>query len=210
MEGALIELGPRLRTRLRTNLNAHRRRIVSDPDARAAAVAITVVATPEQTAGFVLTQRSARLNSHARQYALPGGRIDPGETASDAARRELSEEVGLDVTPQSVLGELDDYRTRSGYVITPVVIWAPNGGDLRPHEAEVAAAFVVPLAELERADSPRWLNIDESPKPVIQLPIFDRLIHAPTAAVLWGFRETALHGRSVDLAGVEEPVWAWR
>lgn len=198
-----------LRTRLRDHLRDHERVTLDEPDLRHAAVAITVVAG-ENGAGFVLTRRDAGLRAHAHQYALPGGRIDPGETPDQTACRELEEEVALDAAGSTVLGQLDDYRTRSGYIITPVVIWRDDASDMAPQPGEVDSIFVIDLEELERPDSPRWVEIEESDRKVLQLPLRNRLIHAPTGAVLYQFREVALHGRTVRLDAVEEPVWAWR
>ena len=175
---------------------------------RAAAVAVVVV-DGDEGPGIVLTKRSARLRSHAGQWALPGGRVDAGETFETAALRELHEELGLLVAAESVIGRLDDYPTRSGYVITPVVVWSgASAADLAPNPAEVASAHVVTGPEL--AVEPRFVAIPESSAPVIQLPMLGTLIHAPTAAVVYQFRELALHGRLVRVDELEQPVFAWR
>ena len=161
-------------------------------------------------ASFVLCRRSARLNSHASQWALPGGRIDAGETAAEAALRETDEEVGVRLPPSAVLGELDDYQTRSGYIITPVVVWAGPTVELRPNPDEVLAVYRVGVHELLREDSPRFVTIPESDRPVVQVPLGGDLIHAPTGALLVQFRWVCLDGRVDErVADFEQPVFAW-
>lgn len=177
---------------------------------RASAVAVTVATQEDGTPYFLLTRRSAALRAHARQWALPGGRMDPGEDAETAALRELDEELGLTLNSRDVLGRLDDYPTRSGFVISPVVLWAGVGPTLVPHLGEVESVHEVPLAELDIPGSPRFVTIPESDAPVIQLPLLDTLIHAPTAAVLYQFREVGMHGRDTRVAHYEQPVFAWR
>jgi len=161
-------------------------------------------------AAFLLCRRAIRLSSHSAQWALPGGRLDRGETAVDAALRELDEEVGIALPESAVLGLLDDYPTRSGYVITPVVIWGGGPLDPRPAPDEVVAVYRVGLHQLQRDDSPRFVSIPESPRPVVQIPLGNDLIHAPTGAVLLQLRWLGLEGRHDPVDGLEQPVFAWK
>jgi 8-oxo-dGTP pyrophosphatase MutT (NUDIX family) len=158
----------------------------------------------------LLTRRAPRLNAHGGQWALPGGRVDSGETALDAARRELHEELGLDLTDAALLGRLDDYPTRSGYVISPFVFWGGADPSLEPNPHEVASVHRVSLRELCRPDSPRFIYIPESERPVVQLPIGKDLIHAPTGALLYQFRRVAVEGTLERVAHLEQPLFAWR
>jgi len=175
-----------------------------------AAVCVILTDDGEGGAALVLTLRAKGLSVHAGQFALPGGRADAGESATEAALREAREEIGLDLAPEAILGRLDDYPTRSGYLITPIVVWAPSDAALRANPAEVAEIYRVRLAELSRPGSPEFVAIPESAQPVIRYPLLGALIHAPTAAVLYQFMEVAVHGRATRVAHLEQPVWAWR
>jgi mutator protein MutT len=197
-----------LRMQLAERLGGFERLPLPGEGLKRAAVAITVV-PHEENAAFLLTRRTPRLSSHAGQWALPGGRLDQGEEPVEAALRELSEEVALEIPRSEVLGVLDDYPTRSGYLITPVVVWAAETARMRPNEAEVASIHHIPLAELERPGSPVFHTIPESERPVIRLLIGDDHIHAPTAALLYQFAEVGLRARATRVAELEQPVWAW-
>jgi 8-oxo-dGTP pyrophosphatase MutT (NUDIX family) len=198
---------PLSRAVVAARLAAFPREAVDRPELKQAAVAVCLTEHAGATA-MLLTRRAARLRSHAGQWALPGGRRDPGETAVRGALRELREEVGLELAEDAVLGLLDDYVTRSGYVMTPVVVWAGAVDELVGAEAEVAAVHQVPVTDLDV--EPRFITIPESEAPVIQLPLFGRYIHAPTAAVMHQFCQIACRGLVTRVARYEQPVFAWR
>ncbi len=174
---------------------------------RRAAVTVALVAGEDGMASVVMCRRG-RVGSHQGQWGLPGGRIDSGESAEQAAVREMGEEVGL--TSPLVLGRLDDYVSRSGFHITPFVAWCAGQVPAVTSPEEIRSVHRFGLSELIRADSPRWVHIPESDRPVLQLPIEDWFVHAPTAAVLYQFAEVVLRGRTTRVDQVEEPVFAWR
>lgn len=178
------------------------------PDLRQAAVAVVLVEDAEGRPCFLLTMRAATLRAHAGQYALPGGRIDEGESVIAAARRETWEEIGLQLPEDAVLGLLDDFITRSGYVMTPVVMWGGTNPVMNPSPDEVAILHIVPLADIDI--EPRLISIPESDAPVIQLPLFGNYVHAPTAAIVHQFREVVLQDRPTRVAHFEQPVFAWQ
>lgn len=159
-------------------------------------------------AAFLLTRRAQKMSAHPGQWAFPGGRIDDGETPEEAARREVEEEVGLhDLV---LLGRLDDYPTRSGYVIRPFVFWAGDSASPIANPAEVASIHRIAITELLRPDSPTFVEIPESERPVIQVPVGQDLIHAPTGAVMYQFRAVAYEGRDERVDHYDQPVFAWR
>jgi 8-oxo-dGTP pyrophosphatase MutT (NUDIX family) len=224
----MIRFDDLLRAKLTANLAAHQRRATPLDGRRHAAVAVVLVGTnPARHAGavagaegdavvvaaggaaFLLCQRAVGMSRHAGQYALPGGRVDTGETPLEAALRELDEELGLRLGAQSVVGWLDDYPTRSGYVITPVVLWGGCDPALKPARDEVLAVYRVSLDALVDTD-PRFIAIPESDRPVLQLPLGEHLIHAPTGAVLFQLRQVGLLGRAGERVDeLEQPVFAW-
>jgi 8-oxo-dGTP pyrophosphatase MutT (NUDIX family) len=212
-----------MRALLAANLAAFERVPADRPELRQASVAVcvlpgppvadTVTSTVVVGTGetLLITRRARGLRQHAGQWALPGGRRDVGESAEDAALRELREETGLDLPATAVLGLLDDYVTRSGYVITPVVVWGGEAGrtaDLRGAPSEVARIFQVPIVDLDV--EPELLRIPESDAPVIRLPLLGGHVHAPTAAIIYQFCQAGLHGSPARVAHLDAPVRLWR
>jgi len=180
------------------------------PALKRAAVAIALTGAETGTGTtFLLTRRAASLRSHSAQWALPGGRCDPGETQAIAALRELHEELGVELGEGDVLGLLDDYPTRSGYLITPVVVWIGANAAIAPNPAEVASVHRIALEEIEMEDAFSFTSIPESARRVIRFRFRGQHIHAPTAALIYQFREV-LAGRSTRVAELEQPVFAWK
>jgi 8-oxo-dGTP pyrophosphatase MutT (NUDIX family) len=180
------------------------------PILKRAAVAIALTrGEGGSEAAFLLTRRAASLRAHSAQWALPGGRCDHGETQAQAALRELHEELGLRLDECDVLGVLDDYPTRSGYLITPVVVWAGTDGAIAPNPDEVASVHRIPLDAIEMEDAFSFTTIPESTRRVIRFRHAGQHIHAPTAALIYQFSEV-LAGRDTRVADLEQPVFAWK
>mgnify|MGYP000089878934 CR=1 FL=1 len=163
----------------------------------------------DKNAALILTRRASQLRHHSGQWALPGGHIEEGESEEDTALRELQEEVGLSLNRDRILGRLDDFVTRSGFIITPVVIWGGSGIDLTPNPAEVKSVHRIPIAEFMRADAPILQKIPASRHPVLLMPVGISWIAAPTAALIYQFREVAILGQDTRVAHYEQPYFAW-
>lgn len=213
-----------LRERIQERLGGFEVRAAGDHAHRSAAVAVAVTEegfgaalpglpqhpTWSERAALILTRRSERLRDHAGQWALPGGRIEAGETPEQAALRELSEEVGLELDASAVMGRLDDFVTRSGFVITPVVVWAGAARAMVANPAEVQSIHRIPIDEFMRADAPILQASDDPARPVLLMPVAASWIAAPTAAVLYQFREVCIAGRATRVAHFEQPAFAWK
>ena len=218
-----MQRGQQLRSLIEANLRAFSvRSLATDRPQGAAAVAVAIAdaghgadlpGLPQHEAwstegALILTRRSGALRNHAGQWALPGGRIEPGETAEQAALREMAEEVGLQLDASAILGRLDDFVTRSGFAITPVVVWAGSARDLAPNPAEVQSIHRIAVAELLRPDGPILDRVEGSAHPVLRMPVGDSWIAAPTAAFLYQFREVCIAGRDTRVAHFEQPAFA--
>lgn len=204
-------LDERLRERIARHLGNFDRICLAQPELVPAAVAVVLVSGPAREPAFLLTRRAAKLNRHGGQFALPGGRVDAGEDVCEAARRELHEELGVALDEGSVIGLLDDFATRSGYVVTPVVLWGPEVDVLTPNPAEVAFSYRIPLSELYRPNVPILApSRTGGDAPMLSLPLVGTHVFSPTAAIIYQLRELALEGRITRVHHYEQPRFAWR
>jgi 8-oxo-dGTP pyrophosphatase MutT (NUDIX family) len=217
-------LGESLKHVIRERLMAFPARTAEVDDAHHAAVAITITDSgfgadlpglPRHDAwhpapALLLTRRSAELKNHAGQWAFPGGRLDPGESPIDTALREMHEEVSVRLSPSEVLGRLDDFVTRSGFVMTPIVVWGGTELETVPNPSEVASVHRIPLSEFLREDAPMLSRMAGSEHPVLRMPVGSDYIAAPTAALIYQFREVCLLGRETRVAHYEQPAFAWK
>lgn len=213
-----------LRERVRAHLAGFEPRLAETDEAHRAAVAVTITDAahgaeldglprhdawnPE--AALILTRRSAMLRSHPGQWAFPGGRLDPGESAVETALREMHEEIAVVLPQAAVLGRLDDFVTRSGFVMSPIVVWGGPRLALWPNPQEVASAHRIPLGEFLREDAPQLEAVEDGDHPILRMPVGDDYIAAPTAAILYQFREVCLRGRHTRVAHFEQPRFAWK
>jgi 8-oxo-dGTP pyrophosphatase MutT (NUDIX family) len=194
---------PDLRSTIEANLHAFSR--VRSTESLAQAAVAVVVMDGHGTPRVPIFQRTSDMSRHAGQMALPGGRVHGGESAEECAIRELHEELGLNVSPEDVIGLLDDFDTRSGFTITPVVIWADvQTAALQPSKFEVARLFEVAVADLRAAVSMA------KPGQAFSLKLAFVEVFAPTAAILFQFSEVALDGRTARVADFYQPPFTHR
>lgn len=218
-----MECDATLKDKVSQHLAAFKATKALSDEGRSAAVAVAITDSgfgaclngmPSHTewqtqAALILTKRSSKLRNHPGQWALPGGRIDCGESAEQAALREMHEEVGLNLDSSAVVGRLDDFITRSGFIMTPVVVWIGPHRNFNANEEEVDSIHRIPIAEFMREDAPMLEEVDGS-APVLRMPVGTTWIAAPTAAILFQFREVCIGGRQTRVAHYEQPAFAWR
>lgn len=212
------------RTRLRRFV---RTSVPDEPGLRRAAVLLCVVGQADGSPAVIVIRRAYR-GRNAGQWGLPGGRLDPGESAAQAVLRELHEELGMTATSTDLLGELDDFPAASGFVITPFLAALPDAAELTPNPDEVHSVHLVNLDRLAADDVPHWVpphqavpqaELRDAPTApaaagdarLLQMRLGDDMtIHAPTGALLWQFREIVLLGSDHDSARVAhftQPDW---
>jgi len=200
-----------LRENLQRHLNDFEARLSSDLTLTPAAVVIAVSRHSETgEACIYITLRSASLRKHAGQLALPGGKVDEGESIPQAALRELSEELGVNLTESQVMGRLDDFQTQSGFTISPVVVWNDSTDAMKINPDEVAKVFEIPFSELI---SDQLATIDTTQDPPmfsIYPPTINHKVYSPTAALVYQFREVLLLGEPTRVAHYAQPMFAWR
>ena len=214
----------KLQQAIRSRLEAFDPIIHQRSGLRQAAVAVTIVDVSDdpgvyglqpresqrQDAALILTRRASGLKAHSGQWAFPGGKMEKGETPEETALRELAEEVGLALDPENIIGRLDDFSTRSGFTIKPIVVWGGEGRQLTPNPAEVESIHRIPVAEFLREDAPILHPTGVGENPMLLMPVGESWIAAPTAAIIYQFREVAILGNATRVAHFDQPSFAWK
>ena len=173
---------------------------------RPAAVLVPIIARPEG-ATALMTRRSDSLASHTGQIAFPGGRLDPGETAIEAALREAWEEVALDPAAVEVLGVGDGYETVTGFLVTPVVGWLKEPPEVSPSPDEVAEVFEAPWDFLMDPANHRRDFYDPEAGPrrwFWAMPWRERYIWGATAAIVRALRARLYGDEAESATAVDE------
>lgn len=183
--------------------------IVTDLGFGAELSGMPVFTQRQSDSALLLTRRSAKLKRHSGQWAFPGGRIDGNESPEEAALRETKEEIGLKLSNKEILGRLDDFVTRSGFLITPVVMWAGSQKSFSINPSEVESIHRIPITEFMRDDAPMLDQSEGGNQPVLRMPVGDNWIAAPTAAILYQFREVCIAGNMTRVAHYDQPKFAW-
>jgi 8-oxo-dGTP pyrophosphatase MutT (NUDIX family) len=214
----------KFRQEVTSNLSDFEHQAISDASLKQAAVAVVICDlesgsgisgmpafdTHQNDAALLLTKRSSKLRRHAGQWALPGGRVDQGETLEQTAIREMREEIGLSLDESHIVGRLDDFETRSGFIMTPVIFWAGQLSALTPDYDEVDSIHRIPVSEFMRKDAPMLSDSEHGEAPVLRMPVGDTWIAAPTAAILLQFREVCVLGKRTRVAHFDQPEFAWK
>ena len=194
---------PGLLDKMAANLRGFSR--VPSTEALSAAAVAIVVMEGDGVPCVPIFQRTSNMSRHAGQMALPGGRRHDRESAQECAVRELHEELGLGISPQDVVGMLDDFDTRSGFTITPVVILTDQpAAALKPSKFEGAKLYVIAIPELRAAVS------SAKPGQAFSLKLERIQVFAPTAAILYQFSEVALDGRYARVSDFYQPPFTHR
>ena len=178
-------------SKLKRTLPHRPRKTLTLPEFRRAAVLVPLLRAPDGLE-LLFTVRSSTLPHHAGQISFPGGRLEVGESVSDAARRETVEEIGLNVPETLLLGTLSDLPSPARYVVTPVVGVLPWPQALTLQTTEVAEVFTVPLAELLAITPRQETRLLEGQRRVIyfyahQSPTGERLIWGLTGSIVADF-----------------------
>ena len=159
----------------------------------------------------LLTRRTSSLRTRSSQRALPGGPLNAGESAEDAALRELREKTKRSLPRDAIMARFYDSVAQLDYCITTDALWSGEESDhLKPNPDEVASIHTVSFKVLADPSATQLEAKPESKRKVLSMKLNIDQIFAPTPAVLYQFREVVLMGKDTRVSHYDQPPFAWR
>ncbi len=183
---------------LRRVLSSRQKSSSDDPSLSPAAVLLLLYPKDGEYC-ILLNKRSEEVENHKGEISFPGGVRDPEDRDfKETALREAQEEMGISPEDVTVLGELDDVVTRTGFAVRVFVGTIPYPYPFSPSSREIAEVLEVPIRELSEPanlrEEARWSDGEVSK--TYCYAYGGHLVFGATARIITQFLDLLAAGRS--------------